>query len=237
MISYWPGVLFSAVVHLLLVATLAWNWQSVPTPEIRTPRHVKATLVKLDLKTAVKPDVKPNIDKTDSAEQRRQRAAVEKKRRQLERQKTELKKKKREKKEQAQREQREQQLAQRQQVITNELAREKERLLFEEQARTDSVTSQSYSALIAARIEQNWSRPPSARKGMQCELEIHMVPTGHVMGVQITKSSGNVAFDRSAVQAVKKIERFSEIKGMPSRVFERYFRRFKLSFNPKDLRL
>jgi colicin import membrane protein len=109
--------------------------------------------------------------------------------------------------------------------------------LLAEQVRTDDAISQSYSALIAARIEQNWSRPPSARKGIQCELEIQMVPTGYVIDVQITKSSGNAAFDRSAVQAVKKIERFNEVKDIPSRIFEQYFRTFKLNFNPKDLRL
>ena len=64
-----------------------------------------------------------------------------------------------------------------------------------------------------------------------------MVPTGYVTDVKVAKSSGNIAFDRSAIQAVKKIERFSEVKDIPPRIFEQYFRTFKLSFNPKDLQL
>ena len=243
--SYWPGVLFSTVAHLLLVTVLSWSWQSSSIPEVRTPRYIKATLVELESKAAIEPS---DRDKVNLAEQRRQQAAAEKeRRRQLEREKKARTKSKQEKKakakqaqiarEQARREQqRQQQLAQ-QQAVVDDLAREKERLIVEEQARTDEAISQSYSALIAARIEQNWSRPPSARRGMQCELEIRMVPTGDVIDVKVTKSSGNVAFDRSAIQAVKKIERFNEVKDIPSRIFEQYFRTFKLSFNPKDLQL
>jgi len=235
MTSYWPSVLFSAVIHLLLVAVLVWNWHSPSTPDVKTPRYIKATLVELESKMAIKHKVTPKITKADLTEQRRRKAVAEKK----QRQQLERKKKAQAVREQARREQLEQQkqrqLAQQQQAVADELVREKERLLLEEQARTDEAISQSYSALIAVRIEQSWSRPSSAHKGMQCELKIRMVPTGHVIDVQITKSSGNAAFDRSAVQAVKKIERFNEVKDIPSRIFEQYFRTFKLNFNPKDL--
>ena len=243
MSAYWPGLLLSIVVHSLLVALLARNWSFSPTPEIKTPRYLKATLVELEAKSVITPTV-------DSAEQRNKQAAIEKERRQLERkeeverekkaQQQKIREKEKKAKERARQEQlkrqKQQQLA-RQQAIADELAREQERLSMEEQARTDRSISQSYSALIAARIEQNWSRPLSARKGMQCELEIQMVPTGQVINVKVTKSSGNIAFDRSAMQAVKKIERFHEVKDIPSRIFEQYFRTFKLSFNPRDLPL
>ena len=243
MSAYWPGLLLSIVVHSLLVALLARNWSFSPTPEIKTPRYLKATLVELEAKSVITPTV-------DSAEQRNKQAAIEKERRQLERkeelerekkaQQQKIREKEKKAKERARQEQlkrqKQQQLA-RQQAIADELAREQERLSMEEQARTDRSISQSYSALIAARIEQNWSRPLSARKGMQCELEIQMVPTGQVINVKVTKSSGNIAFDRSAIQAVKKIERFHEVKDIPSRIFEQYFRTFKLSFNPRDLPL
>ena len=241
--DYWPGILFSAVVHLALVALLLLNWSSAPTPQVNTPRHIQATLVQLDAKTVAKPKDTPTVDqqKAALAEQRKQQAAAEKQRRQREIERERKAREKRVKEQQAREKkaqlEREQALQQQQQAIANELALEKERLLLEEQAQIDEATTQSYSALIAARIEQNWSRPPSARKGMQCELEIRMVPTGHVLDVRVTKSSGNAAFDRSAIQAVNKIERFNEVKDIPTRIFEQYFRTFKLSFNPKDLRL
>jgi len=106
--------------------------------------------------------------------------------------------------------------------------------MAEEQA---EATAQSYVAVIAARVEQFWSRPPSARKGMQCELLIQLVPTGRVVNVTVVKSSGNSAFDRSAEQAVLKAEQFRELQNVPPDVFEKYFRQLTLIFNPQDLRL
>lgn len=115
-----------------------------------------------------------------------------------------------------------------------------EQALSEEQnalAETEYATAaQSYIGAIRQRIEMNWSRPPSARKGMQCELLIRLVPTGRVVSVDIASSSGNDQFDRSAVQAVTKSEQFPEIKEMRPEVFERYYRELRLVFNPQDLR-
>lgn len=104
-------------------------------------------------------------------------------------------------------------------------------------AQQSEVTAQSYVALMAQRIERNWSRPPSARTGMKCELRIQLVPTGQVVNVTVTKSSGNAAFDRSAVAAVERVGRFEELQKVPSDVFEQHFRRVTISFNPQDLRL
>ncbi|WP_317929117.1 cell envelope integrity protein TolA [Halioxenophilus sp. WMMB6] len=106
--------------------------------------------------------------------------------------------------------------------------------LAEQQA---AETAQSYVAVIAQRVEQFWSRPPSARKGMKCELLIQLVPTGRVVNVTVSSSSGNAAFDRSAEQAVLKAEQFRELQNLPPEVFEQYFRQLKLVFNPTDLRL
>lgn len=115
-----------------------------------------------------------------------------------------------------------------------EAALQKEEQFLSE--RSDDVNTQSYEALIQERIIQSWSRPPSARNGMQALLEISMVPTGQVVNVRIIKGSGDAAFDRSAEQAVKRADRFIEIKDMPSDLFERNFRVFNLLFKPEDLR-
>lgn len=100
----------------------------------------------------------------------------------------------------------------------------------------DDVSTKSYEELIAERVRQNWSRPPSARNGMTTILEIKMLPTGQVMGVRVTRSSGDAAFDRAAEQAVKRVDRFEEVKNIPPDVFERYFRQFLFTFRPEDLR-
>lgn len=107
---------------------------------------------------------------------------------------------------------------------------EHNRMLNEQQA-------QSYAAVIQQAVIAQWSRPASARNGMEVLLDIQLIPNGTVISVTVAKSSGNDAFDRSAVAAVKKAERFPELAQMDSVVFEQYFRNFRMRFNPEDLRL
>ncbi len=109
------------------------------------------------------------------------------------------------------------------------LARESETLA---EAR-EAEAAQSYSQGIYRLVVANWSRPPSARTGMQTLLQVELVPTGEVVGVTILESSGSAAFDRSAEQAVRRVGQFDVPND--SRLFERHFRRFQLLFNPGDL--
>lgn len=132
----------------------------------------------------------------------------------------------------AERKKREQQQREAQERLEAALQKEEQFL----SDRSDDVNTQSYEALIQERVIQSWSRPPSARNGMQAILEISMVPTGQVVNVRVVKGSGDAAFDRSAEQAVKRVDRFTEIKDMPSDLFERNFRVFRLLFQPEDLR-
>jgi len=70
---------------------------------------------------------------------------------------------------------------------------------------------------------------------MEALLKVHLVPTGEVVDVALVKSSGNDAFDRSAVLAVQKAGRF--MVPSDSSEFERNFRQFEVLFRPEDLRL
>ncbi len=94
----------------------------------------------------------------------------------------------------------------------------------------------SFTALIRQTVVNYWSRPPSARNGMQAVLQLQLIPTGDIVGVTVVQSSGDAAFDRSAVNAVEKAARFPELQKLPPREFEKTFRRFKLLFKPEDLR-
>jgi colicin import membrane protein len=129
------------------------------------------------------------------------------------------------------------------QRLQESLERERARLEAEQQAELaavqleeDNKAALSYADAIRRRVEANWSRPTSARNGMKVDLRIQLVPTGTIVNVAVLRSSGNDAFDRSAINAVNKIGQFSEIKTMPSRIFERNFRQFQFSFQPQDLR-
>lgn len=95
---------------------------------------------------------------------------------------------------------------------------------------------QQVAALMQARITQNWRRPPSARNGMEALLTISLVPTGEVVGINVSSSSGSSAFDRSAIAAVERVGQFPEVAVLSISDFERYFRRFPLRFRPEDLR-
>ncbi|MDH4040941.1 MAG: cell envelope integrity protein TolA [Gammaproteobacteria bacterium] len=103
-------------------------------------------------------------------------------------------------------------------------------------AATSAEMAASYAALIQQTVINYWSRPPSARNGMEALLSIQLIPTGEVVSVTVIKSSGNSAFDRSAVNAVQKAGSFPELQNLPSREFEQTFRRFSLLFRPEDLR-
>lgn len=112
--------------------------------------------------------------------------------------------------------------------------------MAEEEQMQATVTADEMAASFAALIQQSvinyWSRPPSARNGMEALLAIQLIPTGEVVSVSVLKSSGNTAFDRSAINAVEKAGSFPELQNLPTREFEKTFRRFRLLFRPEDLR-
>jgi colicin import membrane protein len=149
--------------------------------------------------------------------------------------------------EQKQREERQEQAKQEQERKQQEKAAEQERARQEQalQAQKDADASEiaaqeseavmSYTSLIHDLVQQNWSRPPSARNGMVTVLRITLAPTGDILDVVIEQSSGDFAFDRAADTAVRKVNRFNELQGMPYSLFERNFRSFRLTFRPEDL--
>lgn len=101
----------------------------------------------------------------------------------------------------------------------------------------EAVTS--YMAVIQRAIQNNWSRPPTARVGMVAILSIQMFPTGEFGDVSVTKSSGDEGFDRSAVAAVKRTAQIPELQKLATEsrpAFDKNFRRFLLEFRPEDLR-
>lgn len=112
---------------------------------------------------------------------------------------------------------------------------EEEQALAAATATADEMAA-SFASLIQQTVINYWSRPPSARNGMEALLAIQLIPTGEVVSVSVIDSSGNTAFDRSAINAVEKAGSFPELQNLPSREFEKTFRRFRLLFRPEDLR-
>ena len=92
---------------------------------------------------------------------------------------------------------------------------------------------QSYQAGIYDLVRKNWSRPPSARNGMQARFVVELIPTGEVLSVALVDSSGSGSFDRSAEQAIRRARRFDVPQD--NGLFEANFRRFYFLFRPEDL--
>ena len=90
-----------------------------------------------------------------------------------------------------------------------------------------------YSNLIRDQVIINWKQPGSAKKGMSAEILITLVPTGEIVQVKLTKTSGNQAFDSSTLNAIQKVSKFEGLD-MSRRLFDNNFRKFTLVFNPEN---
>jgi len=235
--SYLIAALLSIALHLVVIAALLINWQPDSKKIIVQPQYIKAELVELAAKKKLpqKKQIKPAVDL--KAKQRE----IEKRRAEQQRQ-AKLSAQKLKAQQQAERERKAREEKQRQAEIERQ-RREAEfaETLQQEQAsidaKEDKKAANSYLQLIQKRLSQHWSRPPSARRGMETLIELRLVPTGRIVGVEILKSSGDLAFDRAVEQAAFKAAPFTELQNMEPRVFGQYFRSVKVIFNPEDLRL
>ena len=85
-----------------------------------------------------------------------------------------------------------------------------QQMLQEQKRLTNVMTQQTrgvvdkYKALILQTISQHWIIPNNIDKHLTAELLIHVAPGGLVLDVQLIKSSGDAALDRSARAAVFK---------------------------------
>jgi len=154
---------------------------------------------------------------------------------------------------QAEREQRQREQEQAEQQRQRELAEAEERQRQQEAERRRRAAEEEAAAAAAARnefelvqsatgmiqqiVQENWSRPPSARNGMRVVIRIQMLPTGELLNATVIESSGDAAFDRSAENAVYQAYRapLTELQQLPIAVFNNNFRSLSLIFEPTDL--
>ena len=72
----------------------------------------------------------------------------------------------------------------------------------EERATAASGALASWQALITARIQHAWIRPPTAQPGIDCVLNVTQVPGGSVTGVSVDQCNGDEAVRESIEAAV-----------------------------------
>jgi len=250
-VTYYFSVFASLLLHGIVIILMLSNWQTVEERDMRVqPRVIQARLIELEAKAP--PQRTEVIDLTarrqaEEAERQRQ-AQVQREReeqerqRQLEEQRRREEAQRREQERQAE-EQRQREIEQqRQQQAAEQRAQEEfQRALMEEESYQAAMVEQELVDAVGYEIQRavelNWSRPPSARRGMQAILRVSLVPTGGLTSVDIVESSGDSAFDRSAMQATQKAAPFDAVTELEPAVFERNFRTFQFRFNPQDLRL
>ena len=85
---------------------------------------------------------------------------------------------------------------------------------------------------IKLKIESAWIKPRNIPSNLSCDLKITINPQGRVVGLNLLKSSGNIRFDNSAMQAVRRVETFSIFKEMERQVYEETFKNIIFRFNP-----
>jgi colicin import membrane protein len=111
--------------------------------------------------------------------------------------------------------------------------------MLQEQKRLANVMTQQtrgivdkYKALILQTISQRWIIPANVDKHLTAELLIHVAPGGLVLDVQLIKSSGDAALDRSARAAVFKASPLPV--PTDSEAFES-FKQFVLKVKPENV--
>lgn len=109
-----------------------------------------------------------------------------------------------------------------------------------QQAMADEVgdeVASNFDDLIVRLVSEQWRRPPSARNGMSVEVQIEILPDGTVTNASVTRSSGDSAFDSSAVAAVRNVGRIPEMQQLDRATFDQLYRKRRIIFKPEDLSL
>ena len=89
-----------------------------------------------------------------------------------------------------------------------------------------------YAQKIITTIESAWMKPRNIPKDLVANLRLKIRSSGRIIGVELIKSSGNIRFDNSALQAVRRVEIFSFFNSMPKNLYESEFQIIAISFNP-----
>ena len=89
-----------------------------------------------------------------------------------------------------------------------------------------------YSQKIINTLENAWMKPRNIPEGLVANLRLHIQSTGRISKVYLIKSSGNIRFDNSALQAVRRVETLNFFNEIPSSLYNKEFKKIAVSFKP-----
>lgn len=101
--------------------------------------------------------------------------------------------------------------AQNEQTFKQQLAAEAKQLQQQQQIAAQRQAARKakqteigkYMDLIENKIYQHWVMPPSTNKGLVCIYEVTLIPTGDVVSIELSKSSGDSVYDQSVKAAIQ----------------------------------
>jgi len=111
--------------------------------------------------------------------------------------------------------------------IANLLSEESETEMNKEQQEISM-----YAQKIISTIESAWMKPRNIPEDLVANLRLKIRSSGRIVEVDLIKSSGNLRFDNSSMQAVRRVETFNFFNSMPKTIYENEFQTIAISFNP-----
>ena len=82
-------------------------------------------------------------------------------------------------------------------------------------------------------IEALWISPNSAKAGMFADFNLSINRLGIIENVEMKKTSGDRAFDRAALNAIRKYRQIKYVRNLDDQTFQAYFSNFTLRFRPE----
>ena len=99
--------------------------------------------------------------------------------------------------------------------------------------KSDLSKIEEFSYLIITTIESAWRKPMNIPQGLSCNIRLEISQNGFIRKSYLIKSSGNIRFDNSALQAVDRVDTFNFFDRMSSTEYKNNFQSVVINFNPK----
>ena len=95
----------------------------------------------------------------------------------------------------------------------------------------DVVEQISYK--VIKDIEALWIRPNSAKIGMFADFNLRINRLGIIENIEMKQTSGDNAFDRAALNPIRKYKQIKYVRNLDDQTFQAYFSNFTLRLRPE----
>ena len=106
---------------------------------------------------------------------------------------------------------------------------EEETMLIEQ---SEQSQIEFFSSLIIQSLQSAWRKPINIQDGLVCDLRLTINKNGRIINSNLIKSSGNIRFDNSALNAIQRVETFNFFNNIPFSLYSSDFKNIVITFNP-----